>query len=331
MSHNKKMIMLVVDDLAVNRASVKEIFRSQYEVLEAADGTEALQVLQKNKVDIVILDVFMPNMDGTEVLRQMRMREEWQKIPVLIKTSVDENMEVKLLEMGADDFIFSPFDPAIMVNRVKNIMQKYIYEQKILPEQLERELADSVAGILQITSACENGGAKGSVDSDAMEQIRVQAEKIQAALMHLHRDKEEKVQTDTDGGSANQSAETAALIVSEDEIYSDYLATTLVRCGVPSTVAGNVEQASREWKIAYSRGGYDLCFLDFSMEKAALDAVCRMVQEMYKGSGGMLIGIADSEQEAALAEEMHVLRLLRKPVLQKDVKKLLKEIAREIK
>jgi DNA-binding response OmpR family regulator len=322
------MIMLVVDDLAVNRASLKEIFRSQYEVLEAADGMEALEILKQNRVDIVILDVFMPNMDGTEVLRQMRMHEEWQKIPVLIKTAVDENMEVKLLEMGADDFIFSPFDPAIIVNRVKNIMQKYIYEQKILPEQLERELADSVAGILEIASAYENGGTAEDVSGNAMEQIRIQAEKIQSALMHLNKKKEKNPQIDTGvENGTEQETEKAALIVSEDKVYGDYLANALVRCGVASTVAGNVEQASREWKIAYNRGGYDLCFLDFSMEEKALAAVCRMIQEMYEGRSGTLAGIVDSEEETALAERMGVVRLLKKPVLQKDIKKLLKEIS----
>jgi DNA-binding response OmpR family regulator len=135
---DNKMTMLIADDVEVNRSSMKEIFKRSFDVIEASGGEETLQKLRDFDVDIVILDIFMPDMDGTDVLIRMRADSKWQKIPVLIKTAVDENREVGLLELGADDFIVSPFEPALIINRVKNLMQKYIYEQKIIPDRIRR-------------------------------------------------------------------------------------------------------------------------------------------------------------------------------------------------
>jgi DNA-binding response OmpR family regulator len=247
--------MLLVDDLDVNRASLKEIFRLQYDVLEAADGIEALEILEKTPVDIVILDLYMPRMDGKEVLRRMRMQEAWQKIPVLIKTAVDENMEVKLLEMGADDFIISPFDPALIVNRVKNIMQKYIYERRILPDRMERDLSAAVERIL----ACADPLDTRDPD-ERFADILVEARAMQAVL------KQRKNQGPAGDGAGLESIGTDVLLVSSDEVYGEYLSAAFLRCGAKTVSAGNAEQAARECTIAYSAGGFAWYVIDFDME-----------------------------------------------------------------
>lgn len=131
--------MLLVDDVEVNRASLGAIFEDEYEIVEAQDGYAAIRELQKQKVDIVILDLFMPGLDGTEVLKWMKAESEYRHIPVIVKTAIDENTESEILEAGADDFIFSPCNPAIIKNRVKNIAQKYIYEHELLYRQVEKE------------------------------------------------------------------------------------------------------------------------------------------------------------------------------------------------
>lgn len=131
--------MLIADDVEVNRASLGAIFEDEYEIVEAQDGNDAIRQLQNKKIDIVILDLFMPGLDGAEVLKWMKSEADYSHIPVVVKTAIDENTESEILEAGADDFIFSPCNPAIIKNRVKNIAQKYIYEHELLHRQVEKE------------------------------------------------------------------------------------------------------------------------------------------------------------------------------------------------
>lgn len=135
----ERIIMLVADDVAVNRASFKAMFSQEYEVLEAEDGKEALEILERQKVDIVILDVHMPVMSGSDVLGRMKADPDLRDIPVVVKTSIDENMEVEMLKKGADDFVFSPCEPEVVINRVNNIVRRYAGGKKLLERRLEEE------------------------------------------------------------------------------------------------------------------------------------------------------------------------------------------------
>lgn len=135
----ERLVMLVVDDVEVNRGSIGAMFCEEYEIIEAENGQEAMEILHQYKVDVVILDVFMPVLDGAGVLERMKADNALRDIPVIVKTAIDENMELTMLEKGADDFIFSPCEPAIIKNRVRNIVQKYVFRQVMLQKQIEEE------------------------------------------------------------------------------------------------------------------------------------------------------------------------------------------------
>lgn len=135
----EKLVMLVVDDVEVNRGSMRAMFSKEYEVIEAENGQKAMEILRRKRVDVVILDVCMPILGGAGVLEQMKADNALRDIPVIIKTAIDENMEVAMLEKGADDFIFSPCEPAIIKNRVRNIVQKYVFRQVMLQKKIEEE------------------------------------------------------------------------------------------------------------------------------------------------------------------------------------------------
>lgn len=135
----EKLVMLIVDDAEVNRASLGAMFMDEYKVLLASDGQEAMQILYQKKVDVVILDVFMPGLSGAGVLEQMRADGTLREIPVIVKTAIDENAELEMLQKGADDFIFSPCEPAIIKNRVRNIVQRHVYRQKALQKKIREE------------------------------------------------------------------------------------------------------------------------------------------------------------------------------------------------
>ena len=136
---NRQLTMLIVDDMEVERISFAEIFKEEYQILEAENGKQAMEQLEQQKVHIVLLDLCMPVMDGFEVIREMKRQEKYADIPIVAKTAIDEKTEVQALEAGADEYIFSPCDPAIVKKRVRNLVEKYILEREKIRAQLERE------------------------------------------------------------------------------------------------------------------------------------------------------------------------------------------------
>ena len=126
----KKLTMLIVDDMEINRASFAEIFKEEYHILEAENGKQALEQIEQQKVHIVLLDLCMPVMNGFEVLQELKQQKKFAGIPVVAKTAIDENSEVRALELGADDYIFVPCDSAIIKKRVHNLVEKYILERE---------------------------------------------------------------------------------------------------------------------------------------------------------------------------------------------------------
>lgn len=125
--------ILVVDDIEQNRALLKDVFMDQYEVLEAQDGLEALEVLRQNfhRIAVVLLDIVMPRLDGYGVLDAMH-REGFSDIPVVVVTVSDQvENEVRVLDMGAADMVLMPVDPTIVKRRVINIIHAYSYQKNL--------------------------------------------------------------------------------------------------------------------------------------------------------------------------------------------------------
>ena len=112
-SVNAKRRVLIVDDEMINRALLEAVLESEYEILQAADGEEALRMVRENRdtLSVIILDLNMPNISGQEVLRQVRSDPETQHIPVII-ASGDESQEIDCLNSGAIDFIQKPYPEA---------------------------------------------------------------------------------------------------------------------------------------------------------------------------------------------------------------------------
>lgn len=122
--HEEKTL-LVVDDIEVNRMSVRCIFEDQYRVLEAQNGQEALDYLvsHPSEVDVILLDLMMPVMNGTEFLKHKHENPSIAGIPVIIITSDDTTKrQAQALELGADDYIVKPFIPEIAIRRVRNVL-----------------------------------------------------------------------------------------------------------------------------------------------------------------------------------------------------------------
>ena len=120
----KKLQILVVDDESRMRKLVKDfLLKKDFEVLEAADGEEAVDIFFENKdIDLIILDIMMPKMDGWEVCKEIR---QYSKVPIIMLTAkTDERDELQGFDLGVDEYIAKPFSPKILVARVEAILRR---------------------------------------------------------------------------------------------------------------------------------------------------------------------------------------------------------------
>jgi DNA-binding response OmpR family regulator len=120
----KKAKLLIVDDEVDLLAELEPLLeRSGYDVCKATDGQQALELIDQEQPDLVILDVMMPHLDGREVVRQLRQHDNW--IPVILLTKVGTPSERAMsLQEGADDYINKPFDPMELIARVQAVLRR---------------------------------------------------------------------------------------------------------------------------------------------------------------------------------------------------------------
>ncbi len=99
--------------------------RAGYEVLGASSGPEGLALLQKERVDLILLDLMMPEMDGWEVYQRLKANERTRDIPVIIVTAKAQRIDrvLGLYIVGADDYIIKPFSPKALLQSVEQILQ----------------------------------------------------------------------------------------------------------------------------------------------------------------------------------------------------------------
>ena len=123
---NNEIVILIVDDIEVNRVILKGIFEQDYKVIEADDGTTALDILNRGtKVDIILLDIIMPVMNGIDFLKEIKKNKSYSEIPVIMVTAKTSEIDaVKGLDMGADDYITKPFGVMELVSRTKAVLRR---------------------------------------------------------------------------------------------------------------------------------------------------------------------------------------------------------------
>lgn len=130
----ERLKILVVDDEARMRKLVKDfLIKSNYDVIEAEDGSQALDIFFEQKdIALIILDVMMPKVDGWEVCREVR---QYSKVPIIMLTAKsDERDELQGFQLGVDEYISKPFSPKILVARVEAIFRRtnQLDEEEIL-------------------------------------------------------------------------------------------------------------------------------------------------------------------------------------------------------
>jgi len=149
MIHNAQI--LIVDDIESNRDILKRLVSQlEHTAMVAENGIVALSVIQNQPIDLVLLDIMMPEMDGYEVLSQIKDNAAWRHLPVLMITALDE-MEslINCIKMGADDYLTKPFNSTLLKARISACLErKYLqdkqqeYRQQI--EELNHTLEERV-------------------------------------------------------------------------------------------------------------------------------------------------------------------------------------------
>ena len=131
---SEKERILIADDSAMNRAILTEMLGDGYEILEAEDGRQAVSILQTDaSIDLLLLDIMMPNMDGFDVLTMMNKYHWIDEIPVIMISAENASSFVeRAYDLGATDYISRPFDMAVVRRRVINTLMLYAKQKRLV-------------------------------------------------------------------------------------------------------------------------------------------------------------------------------------------------------
>ncbi len=127
LSESEKMKILVVDDDKIMRQLVTTVLKKEeiYEVVEAIDGQQALEMISIDQPDLILLDILMPMMDGYEVCQRLRKDAKYAKIPIIMLSSLDDKEDlVKGFNLGVDDYISKPVDRQILIARINALLRR---------------------------------------------------------------------------------------------------------------------------------------------------------------------------------------------------------------
>lgn len=165
--------VLVVDDDPLNRKLLeKSLQRDRLEVLVASGGKEGLELLGTTEVDVVLLDILMPDLDGIEVLGRMKSDPELRHVPVVMISGLDDiESVVRCIEIGADDFLPKPFDPVILRARVNAGLDR------MRLQRLERDRVRHVFARFLPEAVVDDALAKSGGE------LRLGGERLQATVM----------------------------------------------------------------------------------------------------------------------------------------------------
>ena len=141
----EKMRILAIDDNTVNLATLEQELKSKYEVIPMISGRRAIKYLYREQVDLILLDVEMPIMDGIETLKEIRAQENGVTVPVIFLTAKkDKATVIDGAKLGIMDYITKPFDPEDLHERIERVFKRL----GVLPME-EEELFQRVIEILK--------------------------------------------------------------------------------------------------------------------------------------------------------------------------------------
>lgn len=131
---NKPTILIIEDEITINRIISNYFKKEEYNVLNALDGKEGLKIFNENKIDLICLDIMMPNIDGWEVAKKIR---ETSEVPIIMMSALStEDDLLRGYKLKVDDYITKPFNPKVLVAKTTNLLER------IKKLEINRELSE---------------------------------------------------------------------------------------------------------------------------------------------------------------------------------------------
>lgn len=117
--------VLVVDDSKTILKTAKLILRDLYDVYLATEGKMAIDILQKKDIDIILMDVDMPEINGIETVREIKKKEDWKDIPVVFFTALaSKEVVAQCLSVGMDGYVIKPYKPDELIDKIKAVLHE---------------------------------------------------------------------------------------------------------------------------------------------------------------------------------------------------------------
>jgi len=136
---NKRKILVVDDDTTMVKLINVNLKLNNYAVIEAVSGEQALDIVSKEPLDLVVLDIMMPGVDGWEVLSRIRLDPDTQELPVILVTAKTQDSDViRGWELGADEYVIKPFNPLLLVEVIKMVLDRS-YEDRLERRKKQKE------------------------------------------------------------------------------------------------------------------------------------------------------------------------------------------------
>jgi len=162
-----KETLLIVDDSPENLFLLRRILKTTgYIIIEAEDGQQALEAVENNSIDLILLDVMMPGIDGFEVCRRIRADQSYENMPIIFLTAKNDPESISLgLQLGGDDYLSKPFHMKELVARVRNHLAHRLTKKKLeesnvsqlaLLHILSHDLANPLSSIISLSEVIES-------------------------------------------------------------------------------------------------------------------------------------------------------------------------------
>lgn len=182
---SEKQKLFIVDDSELNRDILKEILGSSYDYLEAENGTQAIQILEVHpEIDLMLLDINMPQMNGFQVLEHMRELQWIDEVPVVMISS-EESVEImrKAYDLGITDYISRPFDAVIVKKRVQNTLGLYANQKRLINVVVDQVYEKEENNTIMIGILSNVLGSHNSESSEHILHIRIATEMLLRELI----------------------------------------------------------------------------------------------------------------------------------------------------
>lgn len=178
--------VLIVDDNEMNRDVLsRRLARHGMDVSAAEDGEQALQQMRARRFDLVFLDIMMPKLNGYQVLEQAKSDPALRDMPIIVISALDElDSVVKCIELGAEDYLFKPFNPVLLKARVNAVLEK----NRLRMQSSGSISSDIKAGVEDILNAARLlSAATTGLTTQQRAQVELILERAEAIAMQLEK------------------------------------------------------------------------------------------------------------------------------------------------